>query len=109
MVNLRLLSLIILIWPALAASPEAAEAYRERCAVCHGTDGRGRGPAAAALKHAPTDLTTLARRNGGKFPVSVVAAKISDPADTEMPEWGKMLPAGKVSAIVGYLEGIQAK
>src|ERR1700674_202975 len=33
------------------------------CASCHGVDGKGNGPAAAALKPAPTDLTTLAKAN----------------------------------------------
>ena len=41
--------------------------YREYCAVCHGTDGKGGGPAADALKQTPTDLTLIARRGGGKF------------------------------------------
>jgi mono/diheme cytochrome c family protein len=30
--------------------------YREYCQVCHGSDGRGDGPAAAALPRPPADL-----------------------------------------------------
>src|SRR5512133_3426243 len=41
--------------------------YREFCAVCHGIDAKGSGPAASALKSNPTDLTQIARRNGNKF------------------------------------------
>src|ERR1039458_2265890 len=44
------------------------EMYRAYCAACHGTDGKGDGPASEALKSRPLDLTDLAKRNGGKFP-----------------------------------------
>src|ERR1035438_4347192 len=43
--------------------------YKEFCAVCHGTDGRGGGPAASALKTAPSDLTQFAKQHGGKFTI----------------------------------------
>jgi mono/diheme cytochrome c family protein len=52
--------------PTSAASGE--QMYNSYCAACHGKDGKGGGPAAAALKTAPTDLTTLAQKNGGKSP-----------------------------------------
>ncbi len=67
------------------------EAY---CAACHGKGGKGDGPAAAALKAPPTDLTVLARRNYGKFPSMQVAkaitgeAGISAHGSKEMPIWG---------------------
>jgi len=50
--------------PAPAAQPagdpvaEAAEIYKLRCAVCHGTTGKGDGDGAAALDPKPSDLTT---------------------------------------------------
>ncbi|MEO8373284.1 MAG: c-type cytochrome, partial [Candidatus Solibacter sp.] len=41
--------------------------YKEFCAVCHGIDAKGNGPATSALKVAPTDLTQFSRRNNGKY------------------------------------------
>jgi len=35
--------------------------YQARCAVCHGEDGRGDGPAAAPLDPPPADLTRVIR------------------------------------------------
>jgi len=35
--------------------------YASRCAVCHGDEGNGRGPAAVALTPAPADFTDGAR------------------------------------------------
>lgn len=43
-----------------ASVAEGARLHATHCARCHGGDGRGRGPDAAALTHAPTDLTTTA-------------------------------------------------
>jgi len=67
--------------------------YRNYCAACHGTDGKGTGPAAKALKTSPGDLTTLAQRNHGKFPAKYVHQAIlgdAEPAphaNQGMPAW----------------------
>lgn len=37
--------------------PEAEETFGQRCATCHGTDGKGSGPAAANLNPKPRDYT----------------------------------------------------
>src|ERR1019366_5197373 len=57
--------------PAPAESGQAM--FSEYCAVCHGRDGKGSGPAVPALKVPPSDLTTLSKRNGGIFPSAHVS------------------------------------
>ena len=42
----------------------AATLYQTQCAACHGPEGRGDGPAGAAMEPAPTDFTDQARYNG---------------------------------------------
>jgi mono/diheme cytochrome c family protein len=42
--------------------------YKDNCASCHGASGKGDGPVHSFLVKPPSDLTTIARRNGGKFP-----------------------------------------
>ena len=93
------------------------------CAVCHGKDGTGKGPAADALKIPPANLTTLAKRNGGKFPGDRVASTITG-ADAvqahgsrEMPIWGTLfneMSRGKqsevqlrVANLTKYIESLQ--
>src|SRR5208337_2438681 len=74
-----------------SSGKEMFEAY---CAACHGKEGKGDGPVAAALKAPPIDLTVLARQNNGKFPSIQVAkaitgeAGISAHGSKEMPVWG---------------------
>jgi mono/diheme cytochrome c family protein len=81
--------------PAQRTDPTSGVAmYGAHCAVCHGLDGKGNGPAAPALKQPPSDLTQLSKRSGGKFPDFRVANVIQGdsviPAHggKEMPIWG---------------------
>src|SRR5512132_3118854 len=46
------------------------------CSACHGLEGRGDGPAASALQSPPADLTRIAQRRGGHFPVAEIRASI---------------------------------
>ena len=81
--------------PTSAVSGESM--YVNYCAACHGTNGKGNGPALRALSTRPTDLTALARNNGGKFPtdhVFVVLRHGLAPASEvslDMPAWGPIL------------------
>jgi len=68
--------------------------YLAYCAACHGREGKGDGPVATSLKVPPGDLTSLSRRNDGKFPsvqvVNVITGRAGVPAhgSKEMPVWG---------------------
>ena len=53
-----------------APSNSGKQMYDSYCAVCHGKDAKGNGPAASAMKTAPTDLSQLAKNAGGKYPAS---------------------------------------
>lgn len=99
--------------------------YREYCAVCHGTAGKGDGPAAGALKVPPSDLTQISKKNGGKFPEVQVQHTIKGEADEpiahgsrDMPVWGNIFRHMAANQDVGtvrvynlmkYIEEIQAK
>ena len=109
----------------VTSSASGSEMYKSYCASCHGKDGKGDGPAAAALKSAPPDLTTLAKRNWGKYPAERVASILRGKetlvahGDQEMPVWGPVFHtmAGghegevdlRVTNLNKYLESLQAK
>ena len=83
--------------PVKDTSPASGEKmYQAYCAVCHGMDGKGSGPAASAMQVQPTDLTLLAKSHGGRYPnmevVSSIDGKSNLPAhgSPEMPVWGKL-------------------
>jgi mono/diheme cytochrome c family protein len=111
--------------PVKAVSPASGkDMFMEYCATCHGKDGKGNGPAAAALKKAPADLTTLAARNGGKFPEPRVyqfiqgSAEVPAHGSRDMPIWGTLfreldrdpgIAHMRMSNLTDYLKSIQAK
>lgn len=45
-----------------------SDEYRISCMSCHGVGGRGDGALAQFLNVKPTDLTSLAKNNGGQYP-----------------------------------------
>ena len=105
--------------------------YLAKCAACHGASGKGDGPQAAGLKQKPGDLTTYARRNGGKMPAQQAWAvidgrQLDDRAQQNraMPVWGHMYKTQargeevknvepyvkeKVDAVLAYLQTLQVK
>ncbi|HYX69990.1 MAG TPA: c-type cytochrome [Terriglobales bacterium] len=112
-----------------AAPPTSAgsgqEMFKAYCASCHGADLKGDGPAAPALKTAPSDLTTLAKHNGGTFPTlhvaHIIAGEENYPAhgSKDMPVWGPVFRAVsghdqsmvtlRVNNLTKYIEEHQAK
>jgi mono/diheme cytochrome c family protein len=95
--------------------------FREYCAVCHGNEGRGDGPVASALKRAPTDLTEIARRHGGRFPKLMVMRVIEGidfvgaHGNRPMPIWGSVFRSRdgaavaslRVNALMEYVAQLQ--
>jgi mono/diheme cytochrome c family protein len=113
--------------PVTSTSPSSGkEMFQTYCAVCHGQDGKGAGPAAGALKMAPADLTQLTRKNNGKFPeqrVSLVIttgpSEILAHGSKEMPVWGDLfrhmgsndpgVARLRIVNLTDYVKSIQAK
>ena len=68
--------------------------YLSSCGACHGSDAKGKGVLADQLKVAPSDLTQLAKKNGGVFPMNAVYEKIDGRQEVkahgprDMPVWG---------------------
>ena len=104
--------------------------YINYCASCHGVDGTGDGPMADQIKGKATDLTTLAKNNGGHFPYLKVYGTIDGTwserdlrahGSHEMPIWGDvfrrkasdingyMETKGRIMAIIQYIEFLQKK
>lgn len=89
--------------------------YDSNCASCHGADGKGAGPFVEFLKRSPPDLTTLARRNGGVFPVArayeVIEGAGPGHGTRDMPVWGRdyRVQAGEYYVDVPYDPAVYAR
>ena len=92
------------------------------CTPCHGKEGKGDGPAAAALKKPPADLTRITARNNGTFPTDKVRRfiegreTVAGHGSREMPIWGGLFSEvdrdsdmGKIriANLAEYLKSIQ--
>jgi mono/diheme cytochrome c family protein len=121
--------LCALLAPAAFAQPrmtplDGPSVYKAHCAACHGVDGKGHGPAAAALKRKPIDLTTIAKNNQGMFPRTTIedlltnGGKWKAHGSKEMPTWGPIFSSvdkddkiayAHIDNLVTYLESMQVK
>jgi hypothetical protein len=104
-------------------APTGADLYKQNCAVCHGDDLKGGG--SFPYPYRAPDLTTLARRHGGKFPEAYVSDVLRNgvvmPAHgpAEMPIWGEdfRMAEGlsakqvtqRISELTNYLKSAQVK
>ncbi|MEP3528213.1 MAG: cytochrome c [Sulfitobacter sp.] len=113
--------------PSMPEAPDGAKFYAANCVSCHGGSGRGDGPLAENFDPKPTDLTLLARGNGGAFPRARALSYIyGNPEQGHlarvMPQFGEamandtvpievdgvMTPTPQVlAALLAYLESIQ--
>lgn len=130
-------TLVFAVTGALVAGPLAAQdagegraLYERHCATCHGIDAKGNGPMAPVLVVQPVDLTTLAQKNDGVFPLLRVVKRIDgrDPLvshGSPMPVYGDFfegddtalkLSSGQpvmtsraIADLVAYFTAIQAQ
>lgn len=109
----------------LINSIRGSNLYAAYCASCHGDNAKGDGPMAAWLKVKPPDLTRIAARNGGKFPLERIDRIISgeEPlpsghGTSAMPVWGPVfsqvtrdqdLGRVRIDNLARYLRDIQSK
>jgi mono/diheme cytochrome c family protein len=91
-----------------------ATLFRIHCASCHGESGKGDGMVGAALRTPPSDLTTIARKNGGVFPEEMVIQFIDGTHEVlahgprAMPVWGLVFQKREaIRKLVDYIREMQ--
>ena len=102
--------------PIASANPppayEGRRLYVSYCQLCHGTDGKGAGPLAKAMKIKISDLTTTVRSRSDRILKKIITGEgrqtitgrdrhnlLSD----AMPEWKGIFDDSEVDALIAYL------
>jgi mono/diheme cytochrome c family protein len=104
-----LLGLASLLSPLAARAQDVAALYRARCAVCHGPEGRGDGPAAALLTPPPRDFTTgvykFRSTPSGTLPTEadVFRTITRGLPGTSMPPFADLLPEAERRALARHV------
>lgn len=109
----------------LIDSIQGPELYKAYCASCHGAGAKGDGVMTTSLKVKPADLTRIAARNGGTFPLmrveSIISGEVLPPAghgSSQMPVWGPIfshverdqdMGRVRIDNLARYLRDIQVK
>jgi mono/diheme cytochrome c family protein len=121
--------------PLASAADDAdpgRQLYLKYCSACHGPQAKGNGAAGSLMRPLPPDLTRLASRSGGEFPMEQVVRAIDGRealrahGEPAMPVWGEILSEelgsadklrppierrvqGRIFLIADYLRTIQVK
>jgi len=99
-VRLAVAAAFLLFASSIRADDKSAGTYRQKCAACHGPDGKAQTPAGknlgvlsfgdpAVAKMADAELSTVIEKGKGK-----------------MPSYGKTMNADEIKAMVAYVRSL---
>jgi len=88
---------------AMAAAPDGAKIYAERCALCHGPNGKGDGPASAGLDPKPRNHTDGAYMN--KLTSEEISNVIHN-GKGAMPAWKEVLTDEEIAAVIKHVRSL---
>ncbi|MGB8992208.1 MAG: cytochrome c [Desulfobaccales bacterium] len=84
--------------PGTALAQEGQSIYKDKCAMCHGRDGKGNGPLSSVFSPSPADFTSAS------FWQKTSNAKITDTIENghgPMPSFE--LSPGQIRAVISYM------
>jgi mono/diheme cytochrome c family protein len=126
LVSAALLSCVTPPGGSMRAVERGKDLYSVSCAGCHGGNARGSGPVAPLLGAQVPDLTLIAARRNGVFPLTEIYRIVDGQADLpehgprHMPIWGYEFfgdsasdeaahreASAKIDSVVAYLRSVQ--
>ena len=121
---LRAVALISLAAISLCNVASASSAYEGRglyvsyCLLCHGTDGKGDGPLAKAMKITPADLSTTVRSRSdtilrkiitGEGRQTITGRDRHNLLSDAMPQWQDTFNEAQLDSLIAYLRFLSRK
>lgn len=84
--------------------------YGLYCTTCHGAEGKGDGPAGAALDPSPSDFTTAefwSSRSAESLAKVITGGGAAIEKSATMPAWGAVLNEEQVGDVIAHLESLK--
>ena len=79
---------------------KSAALYKQKCAVCHGADGKGDTPAGKNTKVRSFSDPEIAKQSDNEL------ASVIEKGKNKMPAYGKSLKPDEIKAIVGFIRSL---
>jgi cytochrome c6 len=82
------------------ADDKSAALYKQKCAVCHGADGKGDTPAGKNTKVRSFSDPEIAKQSDDEL------ASVIEKGKNKMPAYGKSLKPDEIKAMVAYIRSL---
>jgi mono/diheme cytochrome c family protein len=102
------LALVVGAWPSTAAAQSAASVYAQKCASCHGPNGKGDGPAGQVMVPPPAPFSMALKGKSDDWIGTVI--KKGGPAVGMTPQMPPHpnLSSDQVKALIQYIKGLKS-
>ena len=102
------IALVVAAGPSAVAAQATASIYAQKCAECHGANGRGDGPAGEVMVPPPAPFSTTLKGKSDRWIDSVIAqGGPSVGLSPGMPPHPS-LSASQVNALTQYIKGLNS-
>lgn len=94
------LGLAVVLCVPVNADDKSAALYKQKCATCHGADGKGNTPAGKAMKVKSFADPEVAKMSDGDLSAAI------DKGKGKMPAYGKSMTPDEIKAMVAYIRNL---
>ena len=94
------LAVAVMLCAPVKADEKSAALYKQKCAACHGVDGKGETPTGKAMK-----VQSFADPEVAKMSDDELAAAI-EKGKGKMPAYGKSMKPDEIKAMVAYVRSL---
>lgn len=96
----RFAAITFLLASTALAQDKSASTYRQKCAACHGPDGKAETPAAKSLGVRSFAGTEVAKTSDADLTAAI------DKGKGKMPSYGKSMKPEEIKAMVAYVRSL---
>ena len=106
--SIVILALVVTAGSGALAAQNAADLYAEKCAACHGDEGKGDGPAGQAMTPPPAPFSTALKGKSDDWIGTVIAKGGPAVGMTPAMPPHPTLSGDQVNALIQYIKGLKS-